>query len=93
MLPQKVLINVGIDPFASANENDGTFLAVAAYHPQDHLFQWSIRFGRDADAGVHVGYREVHQVAAVAAVDGHVTVKIFSSEKYGPDEAGWPSVC
>jgi hypothetical protein len=77
MLPQKVLINVSVDPFAGGNENDGTLLAVAAYNPQDHLFQWSIRFGRDADARVHVGYREVHQVAAVAAVDSHVHSEHF----------------
>jgi hypothetical protein len=33
MLPQKVLINVAIDSFTSANENDQTFLAIAAHHP------------------------------------------------------------
>ncbi len=69
MLLQKVLINYGIDAFTGAKENERTFLAVAAYDPQDHLLQWSLRFGRDADVGVHVGYKEVHQVAAVAAVD------------------------
>jgi hypothetical protein len=33
MVPQKVLINVVIDSFTSANENDQTFLAIAAHHP------------------------------------------------------------
>jgi hypothetical protein len=41
------------------------------------LLQWSLRFGQDADCGVHVGYREVCQVTAVAAVDGHVHSKDF----------------
>jgi hypothetical protein len=77
MLPQKVLINVGFDAFAGANENDRTFLAVAAYHSQDHLLQWSLRFGRDVDVGVHVSHRESRQVVAVAAVDGHVHSKDF----------------
>jgi hypothetical protein len=57
MLPQKVLINDGVDVYAGANKNNRTFLVVAAYHPQDHLLQWSLRFGRDVDVGVHVGYR------------------------------------
>ncbi len=43
MLPKKVLINVGIDAFAGANENDQTLLlAVAAYHSEDHLLEWSL---------------------------------------------------
>jgi hypothetical protein len=43
MLPQKVLINVGVDAFASANENDWTLLlAVTAYHSEDHLLEWSL---------------------------------------------------
>jgi hypothetical protein len=84
MLPQKVLIDDGVDPFASANENDGTFLAVAAYYPKDQLLLWSLRFGRDADARVQIVYREVHQVAAVAAVDGHVRSKDFFIRK-NPD--------
>jgi hypothetical protein len=33
----KVLIKVGADSFTDANKNDGTFLAVAAQCPQDHL--------------------------------------------------------
>jgi hypothetical protein len=61
MLPQKVLINDGIDVFAGSNENNRTFLAVATYHHQDHLLQWSLRFGRDADIRVYVGYREVRK--------------------------------
>ncbi len=72
MLPQKVLINVSVDAFAGANENDRTLLAVTAYHTQDHLLQWSLGFGRDAEVGIHVGYREVRQVEAVVAVDSHV---------------------
>jgi hypothetical protein len=53
MLQQNVLINDGVDVFAGANDNnnDRTFLAVTAYHSQDHLLQWSLRFGRDADVG------------------------------------------
>jgi hypothetical protein len=43
MLPQKVLINVGVDAFANANENDWTLpLAVTAYHSEDHLLEWSL---------------------------------------------------
>ncbi len=42
MLPQKALINVGVDAFAGANENDRTLLAVAAYDSKDHLLQWSL---------------------------------------------------
>ncbi len=55
MLPQKVLINVGINAFASANEDNGTFLAIAAHHSENHLLERSLRFGQDANAGVHVG--------------------------------------
>jgi hypothetical protein len=40
--------------------------------------------GRDADAGVHIGQREVHQVAAVVAAEDHVPVKIFCQKK-NPD--------
>jgi hypothetical protein len=75
------MINVGVDSFAIANENDGAFLAVAAHHSQDHLHQRSLRFGQDADAGVHVGHREVHQVAVVLAFESMSLVKIFSLEK------------
>jgi hypothetical protein len=77
MLPQKVLINVGIDPFAGANENDGALLAIATHHTQDHLLQSSLRFGQDVDAGVLVSRREVRQVAAVAAVDSHLPSEDF----------------
>jgi hypothetical protein len=77
MLQQKVLINVGVDAFTGANKNDQTFLAVAAYHSQGHLLQWSLRFGRGADVRVQVSHKEVHQIAAVAAVDGHVHSKDF----------------
>jgi hypothetical protein len=92
MLLQKVLINVGIDLFAGTNENDRTFLAFAAHHSQDHLLQRSLRFGQDADAGVHSGHREVRQVAVVAAIDNHIPSKdFFIGKKSGPDEAGWPS--
>jgi hypothetical protein len=72
MLPQKVLINVGVDVFTGAIKNYWTLLAVAAYPTQDHLLQWSLGFWRDVDVGIHVGYREVCQVAAVAAVDSHI---------------------
>ncbi len=54
-----------------------TILAIAAYHTQDHLLQWNLRFGRDADVGVHVGHREVRRVVAVAAVDGRVHSEDF----------------
>jgi hypothetical protein len=33
-LPQKVLINVGVDLFTGTHENDQTFLAIAAHHPK-----------------------------------------------------------
>ncbi len=78
MLPQKILINVSIDFFASANKNDGTFLAAAAFYPQDHLHRRSLGKGRDADAGVHISYREVRQVITVAF---QVPGEDFSSEK------------
>ncbi len=77
MLPQKVLMNVSVDPLAGANENDGAFLAVASQHIQDHLLQRSLRFGKDEDAGIHIGHRDVCQVVAVAAVDGHVPSENF----------------
>ncbi len=48
------------------------------------MLLWSLRFGRDADARVHIVYREVHQVAAVAAVDGHIRSKDFFIRK-NPD--------
>jgi hypothetical protein len=80
MLPQRVVINISVDSFAIANENDGTFLAVAAHHSQNHLHQRSLRFGQDADAGIHVSHREVHQVAVVLAFESMSPVKIFSLE-------------
>ncbi len=79
MLPQKLLINVCVDTFAGTNENNGTFLAVTAHHTQGYLLQRSPRFGREVDAGVHVGHREVCQVAAVVAVDSQVPSEDFSS--------------
>jgi hypothetical protein len=77
MLPQRVVINVSIDSVASVNENDGTFLAVAAHHSQDHLHQRSLIFGQDTDAGVHVSHREVHQVVVVSVVESHVPSEDF----------------
>jgi hypothetical protein len=43
--------------------------------PSDLKEPWK---GRDADVGIHIGHKEVCQVAAVVAVDGHM--KIFSSQ-------------
>jgi hypothetical protein len=71
-LLQKVLINVGVDSFIDANDNDRTLLNVPAHHSQDYLLQSSLGKGRDADAGLHVSHREIHQVAAVVAVDTHI---------------------
>jgi hypothetical protein len=71
-LLQKVLINVGVDSFTDANDNDRTLLNVPAHHSQDHLLQSSLGKGRDADAGIHVSNREIHQVAAVVVVDTHI---------------------
>ncbi len=50
MLPQKVLINIGVDLLADANKNDQTFLAIAAHHSQHQLLQRSLGEGRDADS-------------------------------------------
>jgi hypothetical protein len=48
----------GVDSFANALQNNQTFLVVISHHPQDHLLQRVL--GKDyADAGVHVGHREV----------------------------------
>jgi hypothetical protein len=48
MLPQKVLIHNGIDVFTGVNENDGTFLAVAAYL---HITPRTICFNGALDLG------------------------------------------
>jgi hypothetical protein len=50
MLPQKVFINNGVDPFASTNENDGTFLAVAAT-PRTICFNGALDLGKMRIAG------------------------------------------
>jgi hypothetical protein len=63
LLPQKVLINIGVDSFSNASKNEQTFLVITAQHFQDHLLQTGLREGSDADAGLHVSNREVCQVS------------------------------
>jgi hypothetical protein len=85
MLSQKVLINVSIDLFASANEKD-------CCPPPLGLFtsKQTFRFRRDDDAGVHIDHREVCQVVVVLALMAISPLNIFSPEKKsGSDEAGW----
>ncbi len=48
------------------------------------MHQRSLKFGRDADAWVHIGLREVCQVAAVAAVVEHIHSEDFFIRK-NPD--------
>jgi hypothetical protein len=69
VLPQKVLINGGIGSFVDAKETNRTHLAVASHRSQHYLFQRGLGEGRDAFAGVHIGHREVRQVAAVGVID------------------------
>jgi hypothetical protein len=69
--PAKGPYKFGVDSFANALKNNQTFLAVTSHHPQDHLLQRIL--GKDyADAGVHVGHRQVCQLAAVVVVDSHI---------------------
>jgi hypothetical protein len=45
MLPQKVMINIGVDLFTDANENNQSFLTLGAHHSRHHLLQGSLGEG------------------------------------------------
>jgi hypothetical protein len=51
MLPQKVLINVSVDAFAGANENDWTLLAVTAIIPRTICFSGALDLGEMPKSG------------------------------------------
>ncbi len=88
MLPRKVLINVGIDSFPVPTKMNWHVWPLLPTTPRTICFKGAL----EKEEMWMLGHcREVRQVEAVAAVDGHVPVKISSLEKSWPDEACWPS--